>query len=271
MHALSLGIPLVGAILALVLDLYNPVPQGLRRCYISIYPPNCSAWDGVECKRGSVPLLMALMVVPGLVSMTFFMCCSILLYLTIRQRLLRSSRTSQHNVLNNSQSMATQALLYSIFFFNTNIWLTLSFLIFFIGDVEKAKVPFAILVLGDLFWLSQGFFNFIIFIRPRFVRIFHRMRESDRQNSSSSPPRRSVILSFLSALRETVYYETGGNRSHITTSSEGGNDKNWIRSLFSRNRRSKQAPDIDIKSSQDQPKQEQREIPSLQFDNRQGC
>ena len=211
------------------------------------------------------------MVVPGLVSMTFFMCCSILLYLTIRQRLLRSSRTSQHNVLNNSQSMATQALLYSIFFFNTNIWLTLSFLIFFIGDVEKAKVPFAILVLGDLFWLSQGFFNFIIFIRPRFVRIFHRMRESDRQNSSSSPPRRSVILSFLSALRETVYYETGGNRSHITTSSEGGNDKNWIRSLFSRNRRSKQAPDIDIKSSQDQPKQEQREIPSLQFDNRQGC
>ena len=271
MHALSLGIPFVGAVLALVFDLFNPVPRGLRRCYISIYPPNCSAWDGVECTKGSLPLMMALMVVPGLVSMTFFMCCSILLYLTIRQRLLRSSRTSQHNVLNNSQSMATQALLYSIFFFNTNIWLTLSFLIFFIGDVEKAKVPFAILVLGDLFWLSQGFFNFIIFIRPRFVRIFHRMRESDRQNSSSSLPRRSVILSFLSALRETVYYETGGNRSHITTSSEGGNDKNWIRSLFSRNRRSKQAPDIDIKSSQDQPKQEQREIPSLQFDNRQGC
>ena len=254
MHALSLGIPLVGAILALVLDLYNPVPQGLRRCYISIYPPNCSAWDGVECKRGSVPLLMALMVVPGLVSMTFFMCCSILLYLTIRQRLLRSARTSQYNLLNNTQSMATQALLYSMVFFNSWIWVTVSFLISFIGgnignDLENSHAPFAILVLGDLFWLGQGFFNFIVFIRPRFVRIFHRVRESDQ----NSVPPRSVILSFISALRETVNYETGGNSSQIS-SSEGSNDKNWIQLLFSRNR-SKQASDS--KSSQDRPNQEQ--------------
>jgi hypothetical protein len=175
-HFFSLSFPIATGIAAVFLDIFNPVPDlGLLRCYIAAYPPDCDADDSIEeCTRGENyrdflvffalgPFLLCLLLLFG----SIFLICW-----TIRQNDKRSRRLSQHNIRNTNRAISVQAIIYGIFFFNTYVWVLVDPIVdLLLPDDGESMFRIIVRFLSETFYGWQGFFNFLIYVRPRYVRI----------------------------------------------------------------------------------------------------
>ena len=184
MHIISIGIPLVFGIVCWSLGLYNPVPDlGLARCFLAPSPVGCESNDDMECLRGEnyKIFIIFFVMVPFVVITSTLFGGLILIWLTVRQDYRNSRRTSQYNVQNTGRAVAKQAILYGVFFFNTYLWIMMDPILEHLLKVPDGTMSrFVFRVLGEIFYFSQGVFNFFIFIRPRYSKISTARRDQTR-------------------------------------------------------------------------------------------
>jgi hypothetical protein len=180
MHLLSLGVPVVLGIVGLTMELYTPNGLGFQRCYIGTYPPGCDQMPGVECYRGnekSTLLQLWFSIYLAAPAYSLVAIFTVLIYWTTRQEYRRSSANDRNSVLNSARETRRQSLAYGIMSFNSFIWICIPVRIqksvHGITPEELLNIIYPLQVLAVVFWPLQGFFNMIIFTRPRFVRLRH--------------------------------------------------------------------------------------------------
>ena len=200
MHAVAILYPLSTAIASLFLGLFNPI---ITHCHIAAYPSICDI-RGIECTRGNNAANYRLFF-NGLELIIMFavnITCMISLVLFIRKREKavsryqnRRSKSSSGNS-SESEDATKQALLYMAAFVLTYIWGSIiSAFIYFNGSHRAFLIVMS--YLGAIFNPLQGFFNFIIYIRPR----FNSVRRSNKAKS------------FLWVVRNTMNPTTNTERS----------------------------------------------------------
>ena len=207
------------AIPGLPLELYNPTPG---RCFISDYPMGCAAPNStVPCQRGANDatsrIFMLLIWVFSV--FVFLVIAMVMIYRKLAEidqaatnhregsspsSFLETSSSSKSfrertwsrwsnkvasggrskRTLNRLQhQFATQAFLYCLVFFFTWIFqgVTAALLQNFAGTSNPIYLPFAILM--AIFSPLQGFWNFFIYVRPRYLRYRREQRlECGKQN-----------------------------------------------------------------------------------------
>jgi hypothetical protein len=175
MHIITIGVPLIAGGVALFLQMFNPVaPLGLVRCYIAAYPPDCDITEGVECTRGANARTFQLFfsVAPVCIGLIIIFASIFLVWWTVDQNDRQTRRHGRYNTQNTSRAVAIQSLIYGFFFFNTYVWLMLGFIVVLaFPNSSGTKFGVTVRFLAEVFYWSQGFFNFLIFLRPRYIRI----------------------------------------------------------------------------------------------------
>lgn len=171
-HGLAFLFPLVFASAMLVLGMYNPTNVLIGWCFINAYPADCLRREEIECERAENYLLWLWITnAPYFVYSSTVTISCILTYLTVRKLELRSSRRWTHNnqSMEKTKETAIQAFLYIIAFTLTYCCFGLSTLFGPKPATEKHRsfyFPLALLI--KIFLPLQGFWNFLIFGRPRY-------------------------------------------------------------------------------------------------------
>lgn len=173
-HGTAVGFPIITGIFGVALGLFNPVPSlALQRCYIAAYPPDCDITEDVKCTRGANAraFLLFFFFIPNLILLICLLACTFLIWWTVRQQ-DRKARHSQYNTRTTSRAVAVQSIIYGLFFFNTYAWLLIDPIVNLVTP-HGGSSNFVVIVqlLSEFFYWSRGMFNFLIFLRPRYVRI----------------------------------------------------------------------------------------------------
>jgi hypothetical protein len=187
LHGIPCSYHFSTGILGIFWEIYNP--QG-PKCWVAAYPPGCEDVDPATCERGGEHERLFeiwLTVVPTMIYTGLIVLALLVVSCTVVQKYRASRRFFfQGSELNNSQQakmrlVVTQSLLYGFFFLNIMLWGVMG-TIFFLRGVEYDA-------LGKHFWISalaqtlypmQGFFYFLIYIRPRYLTLRRRHREDGR-------------------------------------------------------------------------------------------
>ena len=215
-HAIPLVVGWSTAIASLLLELNNPIGW---TCWIGTYPPGCglpAPWSP-PCQRASVKQVDIYRWALFHAELWFaFVLCAIamiIMVMKVRQRenaMARyvfggdgsdSTRRSSERRVILSQKVTTQASLYIFFFFVTWIFPMVQFVV---GN-QTGYLLFPFLVLTTLVNPLQGFYDAIIYARPRYLQ--YREREVTR--------RRTMHMSNPSRIESLV---------HILTTTEDGDD-----------------------------------------------
>jgi len=178
MHAVAILYYTGAAVAGLPLQVYNPTGA---KCFIGVVPPTCLRDPDTDCVRGGEHAWWFGQVFYA-ISNTFWTAVIILAALvvagTVVARYCRSRkfvfRGSEGNQVFRRQAkeVAIQCFLYSITFVNLMIWSNLGVFLLWSGQsIDSLGKHFWIMVVALFFQSSQGLFNFLIFIRPRYVSI----------------------------------------------------------------------------------------------------
>lgn len=184
-HALANLIPLLLATPGLVpgLDLYNPSGPW---CFIASYPSGCiQSYQNkgpTTCTRGDNSYLyrFALFYVPLWAGILFNVVAMALIYHKVRSIEAKSQRwssSSNKNKNKKSRAVAHQAFFYILAFFLTWTLPTVNRMLAFAGVSS-----FGVTIGHVLSSPSQGIFNFLCYVRPRYLR---RLRDLQRTKSSA--------------------------------------------------------------------------------------
>eukprot|EP00977_Amphora_coffeiformis_P000935 scaffold200_cov173-Amphora_coffeaeformis.AAC.7 len=181
MHALSLGFPLISAIIGVSLGAFNETFAG-PSCWIADYPEGCDGSPEKPCKGYLLGYLMA----GGPVGV-IFLCIITNLFRIYRHvkrctltRTRQQRRRQQPSVATLAtqqekrlQQVAMQAYLYVLVF-------CLTFVFGFVTQSMEAGADdnewdetaiFPLIILHEVFYPLQGFWNFFIYCIPRYAAV----------------------------------------------------------------------------------------------------
>ena len=206
MHAVSILYFGAVAVAGFPLQVYNPGPVG--RCWIGVWPVDCLETPGAKCERGERSLFFAfwLVVVPLLIILFLVLFCLITVIVSVWQRYARSRRRTDLSELFGEGSMSfghiiiqrsriaeagpaaretrlhiTQCILYGLTITNALLWGCMGTIFAVAGQrLDAIGDDFWVLSLVIIFLSLQPLFNFLIFIRPRYLR-----KRQEQQSSSS--------------------------------------------------------------------------------------
>jgi hypothetical protein len=216
LHSVSLLLPLMVSIIGLALGVFNW--GGGFRCWVAPSPLGCDRFSAIvgECTRGehATAFEWAFINVPLYVSSVVFYMAVIRVYCQFRKTTRNARRSSMTNATaNTGRQLAVQCILYGLFFANTCIWFVILSILDAAGKTHRIDRIYPIIVLTNIFYPMQGFFNFFIYIRPRYLRIrrenasksrgwalcviFRYPQDEDTTTSSSLSSGRSRFISFL--------------------------------------------------------------------------
>ncbi|CAB9515761.1 expressed unknown protein [Seminavis robusta] len=166
-HVLAISATLLFGITGLAIQGFNPLPY-IGTCDIgSPFPGNCLDDENVECERGGISsfILGLLQITVLVIAALSGIWATIRVYLTVRQQLLRNS--SAHNPISETQlkriqAVRNQAICYTSAF-------AVSFFSAFFGLYEDPTIVWPLILLY-IFFPIQGFWNAMIYTRPRLLR-----------------------------------------------------------------------------------------------------
>lgn len=181
LHAGPLLFHLTTGFLGLSWEVYNPQSA---ICWVGVYPPGCDTSEEVVCERGeehveTFGLWMG--VYPSLFYAGIIVLCLITVVWTVIQKSWASRQfVFQGSATNRAQQerirlVITQSLLYGFFYLNVTFWGIAGTIV----DMSGRQLDY----LGQHFWLAsitltlfplQGFFFFLIHIRPRYLLLRRR-------------------------------------------------------------------------------------------------
>ena len=177
LHTFSILLPFAIAVSGIPLKLYNP---RTFTCWITEIPYGCNDDPAVHCERGnnSRTFILLYSVIPTYILILVLFGSLFLIYWTVLRRERHRQRWSFNREDQNTQSnrkiraIACRALMYAITFFNTYVWVLISNTILVSGHVQLlSELGFPFAVLGQIFFPLQGFFAFLIYVRPRLQQV----------------------------------------------------------------------------------------------------
>jgi hypothetical protein len=199
MHSIAIGFPLVTATVGAALGVYHEVELG-PGCWVSDYPQECALpFSDVPCTSPMIAWIFG-----GSILVFVFIslvCNNITLYWHVRSTISKAQRRSSVRIIerdsvilptenSNNQNdprksrrsqadpktqriraVATQAFLYVAAFVLSYIWTAfLRIMESMSFDAEDEAAIFPLLVVQACFTPTQGFFNLLVYIRPRYLR-----------------------------------------------------------------------------------------------------
>mmetsp|Transcript_18897 Transcript_18897/g.31250 ORF Transcript_18897/g.31250 Transcript_18897/m.31250 type:complete len:693 (-) Transcript_18897:68-2146(-) len=222
-HLFAFFFPLINAIIMLSLDLYNPTNIVIGWCFTNVYPADCLRREEVECERGGEGYALWLMVnlVPFFFYFAVVLVSSILTYLQVRSLELRTSSLWTFNNQSRLKTKETsiQASLYIIaFFFTYGIFGLTSVAGPSPATEEYRHVYFPLVVLIKVFLPLQGFWNCVIFVRPRYSALKRR----NRNMKASQIIKQIVLYSNEAAQRRQRQRNKRRREEEVDQISSGG-------------------------------------------------
>jgi hypothetical protein len=169
MHAVALMSPLTFAIAAASFGDFRPTGAA-SYCWI----PNKSAETYSESQSSIASWLRLSATVLSFLTFIVIVGSMTLIYLTVRnqakkmQRYQFDQRGGEYSTLIASRETARQAFLYVAAYLITMLWPSI---VLMVGNAGAGVVPFGIVLMLSLFFPLQGFWNFIIYLRPRFIKV----------------------------------------------------------------------------------------------------
>jgi hypothetical protein len=202
MHAIPLVIGWGTAIAALPLDLFNPIAW---TCWLGTYPIGCGT--AYPCSRGDSETIglyrwfffhAELWAVFGFTTASLFL---IYRYILKREKATDRYRMSAQDKKNRvlSRRFAAQACLYVAAFFIS--WIFPMVQIIVTKRTDELYTPFLFLIV--VFSPLQGFFDALIYIRPRYLKY---KRKQQRRGSATPVPWKAMVqaISILEDLDDNV-------------------------------------------------------------------
>lgn len=202
----------ITAVLGLFLEIYN---NTFSYCFINTYPSLCYLDPEVDCIRGEqyhYVFGMYCSVYPMFIWNGIIIISLLIVALTVTHRYCKSRRFVFRGTANSANSgggrgigrsgsgrsinagaannralqrhtmqVIVQCLLYSFAFLNVTIWSTLATIMEMSGYIRDSLGKDYWMLLFTLFFFPiQGFFNFLIFIRPRYLFLRRENEDSGR-------------------------------------------------------------------------------------------
>ena len=256
-HLIAFFLPLIVGTLAMVDHGYNPhALYGL--CLLAAYPPDCLLNESVECERGENDTIASLFVVAThAVFGIGGIICTWLVYWTVRQQTHRSHKrylrsvledvstsvgsslfqnaTSQQPTLDAAKqkrirTVGMQAVLYTLAYLNGFVWVVFANVVEGIYTKDLAAMQslleddnfqpllYAAFFLLLLMFPIQGFFNAIIYLRPRLLR----WKDSNADNSWLWAFRQVLSGSKVPISRRTCHLRIAAPINDVVPSPKAG-------------------------------------------------
>jgi hypothetical protein len=198
MHFICIALPLSTAIAALCLNLYH---QKLFMCWIEAKPWGCTVDDSMTCTEGANAPWYEMSFAGAWIGLAFIFEVIFmgLIYATVRKREQimntfafrgrdgRILSPSSTRVSVERRDTAIQALLYISAFLFTYMW---PFGSFFMYHVRDRGPDFTYLLLSMFFVPLLGFWNFLAFMRPRYLKLAR-----EHRNTSFTWKMKTILLS----------------------------------------------------------------------------
>jgi hypothetical protein len=175
-HVWALAVPFVQAVAGLFLHIFNPVSFG-NICYISPYPVLCGFFDDA-CTRGQSARLLYILfcIIPETILLAIIYVSIVLVYCAVRGQAQRALAitANRESLRARTKSVAVQSWLFAFTFFNTWFYRVLAALLLYtVKDAfVLSRADYVLEVLSSTFLPLQGFFNFFVYFRPRFTRLW---------------------------------------------------------------------------------------------------
>lgn len=213
-HMIPLTIALGTDFASIGLDLFN---KANLWCWIAAYPPGCtqtfqsSATNPPTCQRGDNASIYQIVFFYGIVWFVIFFVMAAMfgIYFTFRQLDKANAKYAGSQVtartsgakkkVSKSKMVAMQAMYYVGAFYLTFLFATLNRMVQLIWDHDS----FALLLLHAIFFPLQGFWNYLIYIRPRYIKYRQqkrRERESERVQAERHQHVRSNFAQSIKAI-----------------------------------------------------------------------
>jgi len=172
MHLFSISYPLITASVGLGIGLYSELQLGFG-CWIGEYPKGCNENVNNPCISTLIGWIYS--GIPLLGSLLFLILSNLAIYLKVRHTIAQSerfaSRGSQQQRNVRQRDVGTQATLYVFAYFSCIGWM-LAVRILESNGVSRddEQSIYGILLLTGIFYPAQGFWNFLVFMRPKYMK-----------------------------------------------------------------------------------------------------
>ncbi len=180
-HAVAFIEPMIFGISALSMTIYNPsfIPE--LGCWASPFPLTCY-FAHETCERGRYFTQWSwAFYSQQCLYVTIIVIMSGLLYWTIRSQYVTSNRYASRESVQmreRTRDVAYQALLFSAVAIFTTMWSIITTLDY-LWNASPVWTKISVFT-GVPAFTSQGFFNFLVYIRPRYIRVRRRKPEIGR-------------------------------------------------------------------------------------------
>ena len=193
-HTICIVYPMILAILGLFLSIYNPSSDpGAGNCVAEKYPADCGSKD-VPCLRGEYAEIFVWLSggIPLILVFVILISCNLIIFFFVRDIEINTTRYRPHNQVrrfsgipgqdnqfksksvsiskatSKTYLVATQSFLYVFAYFLCWIWTLLTRALHMV-DNREAEAFCTFEIIKQIFLPMQGFFNFLVYVRPKYL------------------------------------------------------------------------------------------------------
>ena len=177
LHVVPLGYALITATVGVSIGLYSSLLLG-SFCWIGEYPKGCEDDEETECISTIIGWIFG--GVPVIGTSMFLVVANTVIYSKVRRTTRQTTRfaTRGHRA---DKQVAVQSILYVVACVSTLIWAMMVRTLESMGFHRESESDFLVLLfLAQLFYPLQGFWNCLIYVRPRYLRWRRRAPEQSR-------------------------------------------------------------------------------------------
>lgn len=219
-HSVAIIIPVAINAAALATQSLNPVEIVNGVCSHSAIPWGCQGDECIRSSQSTVTILLATLAAFEMAVSLIGFACTFLVWKTVSSAIQRSNAhrfqgdQDEHSD-ERLQQVSTQAILYSLAYFNTFFWplMTLCLEIFVPNEMLDAKKDdtgfYVLAVLFYAFYPLQGAMNFFIFSNPK------------RQQWAKLEPDRSSFWIYANVIQSRQPRRTNRNYTGPTSNASG--------------------------------------------------
>ena len=256
MHVIASGYFLVNAAIGLHWQIFN---FASIYCLVAAWPLGCNDSEELECLRGGEHEHLFgwwLTVIPLVIFTYLLLLALVIVAATVVQRYCQSQRFlfrsnsglygGSNHLAKETRQVVIQCVLYAVLFSNVMLWSTLSTFLWMRGiEYDPLTDPlFAIDFLALFFFPTCGFFLFLIFLRPTYLRmrkhysrwksfqeaIWNPDQEFERSSGSNRQPGEQVVSQNATSARNQADTDpsTGSPPVHPDERVSNGSVKEFI-------------------------------------------
>ena len=194
LHAIPLAFHGISSVAGLFLGVYGPQ---FSFCFVGGSPFGCDENPEIECERGSAETIdffgTWFTTVPTILwTLILVVLLSIIVWTVLRKYYASRRfapadpstgvRATSNAFSKSTRIVVTQCILYGVTFINVSVWGTIPTMLSLVFDINTDSLGkhFWLSALGVFFYPIQGLFNFLIYMRPRYLSFRETYPETGR-------------------------------------------------------------------------------------------